>query len=114
MAGGCPTAIMCSATWSMRGQWMQTEGMPAPAHGTMTASAGSYGPSAMDIPMSTGMTATATWRGNAPMEALNDKYEIGMDTYRPRVEGKNTNQFYDERAKCEIRILDGDLIYILQ
>ena len=51
---------------------------------------------------------------NGVFICLNDKDEINMDTYRPRVEGKNTNQIYDERAKCEIRILDGDLIYILQ
>lgn len=51
---------------------------------------------------------------NGVFICLDNQDEINMDTYRPRVEGINTNQFYDKRAKCEIKILDGDLIYILQ
>ena len=51
---------------------------------------------------------------NGVFICLNNEYDINTDTYRPRVEGRNTNQFYDERAKFEIRILDGSLFFILQ
>ncbi|MDE6420826.1 MAG: hypothetical protein K2K87_09905 [Lachnospiraceae bacterium] len=51
---------------------------------------------------------------NGVFICLSNEYDIEMDTYRPKVEGRNTNQFYDERAKYEIRILDGSLFFILQ
>lgn len=51
---------------------------------------------------------------NGVFICLNSEDEIELDTYRPRVEGKDRNQFYDERAKCEIRILDGSLLFVLQ
>lgn len=51
---------------------------------------------------------------NGVFICLKNEDDIQMDTYRPRVEGRNTNQFYDKRAKYEIRILDGSLFFILQ
>lgn len=50
---------------------------------------------------------------NGVFICLAKEYDIEADTYRPRVESNKSNQMYDERAKYEIRILDGDLFFIL-
>lgn len=50
---------------------------------------------------------------NGVLICLEKRYSIDVDTYRPTVESNNVEQIYDERAKCEIRILDGDLFFVL-
>lgn len=49
---------------------------------------------------------------NGVFICLAKEYDIETNTYRPRVESNKSNQMYDERAKYEIRILDGDIFFI--
>ena len=44
---------------------------------------------------------------------LNKQDSIDVNTYRPKVECNNADQRYDERAKYEVRILDGSLFFVL-
>lgn len=39
---------------------------------------------------------------------------VNFNTYRPKVESDVPQRMYDSRAKCEIRILDGELFFILE
>lgn len=45
---------------------------------------------------------------------LEKQYSINKDTYRPRIESDKPERMYDHRAEFEIKILDGDLFYILE
>lgn len=50
---------------------------------------------------------------NGVFICIENHFNIDINNYRPKVECKNTNQPYDSRAKYEIRILDGDLFFVL-
>lgn len=39
---------------------------------------------------------------------------IDINTFRPKVESSNSNELSHNEAKIEVRILDGDLFYILK
>ena len=49
---------------------------------------------------------------NAVIICLEKSYEIDLDLFRPTVESEN-KKMYDSRAKYEIRILDGELFFII-
>jgi len=49
---------------------------------------------------------------DAPIICLEKSYEIDLDLFRPTVESEN-KRMYDSRAKYEIRILDGELFFII-
>ena len=49
---------------------------------------------------------------NAVIICLEKSYEIDLDLFRPTVESEN-KRMYDSRAKYEIRILDGELFFII-
>lgn len=42
------------------------------------------------------------------------EYSINTDTYRPRVESDRPEEMYDNRSEYEIRVLDGELFFILE
>lgn len=50
---------------------------------------------------------------NGVFICLSRQDDIDIRTYHPKVECDCTDQLYDERAKCEVRILDGSLFFIL-
>lgn len=50
---------------------------------------------------------------NGVFICLENSFSVDLDDYHPKVECENTYKPYDSRAKCEIRILDGDLFYVL-
>ena len=43
---------------------------------------------------------------------LEDNYKIDINNFHPKVESQNKDM-YDNRAIYEIRILDGDLFYVI-
>lgn len=51
---------------------------------------------------------------NGVFICLNKQDSIDIHTYRPKVESNSPEKMYDNRAKCEIRILDGELFFILE
>ena len=51
---------------------------------------------------------------NGVFICLEEKYSIDINTYCPSVESRKPEEMYDNRAKCEIKILDGELFFILE
>ncbi len=49
---------------------------------------------------------------NAVIICLEDNYKIDINNFHPKVESQNKDM-YDNRAIYEIRILDGDLFYVI-
>lgn len=51
---------------------------------------------------------------NGVFICIEKKYSINVNTYRPKVECEKNEEMYDTRAEYEIRILDGDLFFVLE
>lgn len=49
---------------------------------------------------------------NAVLTCLEKSCKVDLNTFRPRVESES-KKMYDSRAKYEIRILDGELFFVL-
>lgn len=50
---------------------------------------------------------------NGVFICLDKAYKVDIHTYHPKVERDDIEKLYDDRAKHEIRILDGDLFFVL-
>lgn len=51
---------------------------------------------------------------NAVIICFNNQVFIDTNTFRPKVESNNPNKLSHAEAEMEVRILDGDLFYVLR